>query len=197
MSRPYVQTLPIAEVVSHSELITLAALAPRTASATGTAVFDMSIFRRLILVCDITASLTDAPDTLDAYVDVSLDNSIWLNAIHFTQQPGNGAPRREFAILDPAAPGAVVINATTDADAGVVRPAAWGPLRAGMLGHRGLGRCQLQPHVQHYRLRAGLIMPPTRPGFPTGIARGPLPPRPASTNILPAAASPARSRRHR
>src|SRR3989304_1986963 len=109
------------------EDFTLAASAARTvvAGATGTPVVFNGGRRRFVVLLDITASATEAGDTLDVYVDV-LIGATWINAVHFTQQAGDGAAKKEFAILDPAAPGTAVINVTTDASSGVVRPAAFG-----------------------------------------------------------------------
>lgn len=111
----------------QGEVITLAALTARTAGANGTAVYVGGERKRFIVVNRITVSAHEAGDTLDVYVDVSLDNSIWHNAIHFTQQAGNGAARTEYAVLDPSNPGTSVINVTTDAAAAAVRPALFGP----------------------------------------------------------------------
>lgn len=104
----------------------LAASAPRSASGTGDAVI-VEGWRRAMIVNPITASATDAGDTLDVYIDVSPDGGVtWVNAVHFTQQAGNGAARREIAVLDPSNPGTSVINVTSDAAAAAVRPAVWG-----------------------------------------------------------------------
>jgi hypothetical protein len=86
-------------------------------------------FEKALILLDITASATDAGDTLDVYVDVSLDNSTWINAVHFTQQAGNGAAKKEFAILNQHAPAAdpdAVLDYTADVAAAVVRPEAMG-----------------------------------------------------------------------
>jgi hypothetical protein len=65
---------------------------------------------------------------LDVFVDVLAPDAVtWLNAIHFAQQAGNGAAKKEFAVLDPTNPGAVIIDVTSDAASGVVRPALFGP----------------------------------------------------------------------
>lgn len=104
--------------------LTLAASAARTAGANGTAVAAHDVSRLLVLL-DITASATDAGDTLDVYVDVSPDNSTWLNAIHFTQQAGNGAACKQFAVLDTAT-AVTVTDVTSDAAAGAVRPGLFG-----------------------------------------------------------------------
>ena len=111
----------------QGETITLAASAARTAGANGTAVYVGGERRRFIIVNAITNSDTDAGDTLDVYVDCSLDNTTWYNAVHFTQQAGNGAARTEYAVLDPSNPGTSVINVTTDAAAAAVRPGLFGP----------------------------------------------------------------------
>lgn len=107
-------------------VITLAASAARTSSASGDGV-DVTGFRRAVILCDITASATAAGDTLDVYIDVlGPDGTTWLNAVHYTQQAGNGAARKEFAVLDPSSPGTSVINVTSDAAAAAVRPSLFG-----------------------------------------------------------------------
>jgi len=111
----------------QGEIITLAAAAARTASANGTAVYVGGERRRHLILCAITASLHEAGDTLDVYIDFSLDNLTWYNAVHFTQQAGNGAARTEYAVLDPSNPGVAVVNVTADAAAAAVRPALFGP----------------------------------------------------------------------
>jgi hypothetical protein len=113
--------------LTQGETITLAASAARTAGANGTAVYIGGERKRYIVVNAITASATAAGDTLDVYVDFSLDNVTWYNAVHFTQQAGNGAARTEYAVLDPTTPGTSVVNVTTDAAAAAVRPALFGP----------------------------------------------------------------------
>lgn len=112
----------------QGETITLFAAAARTVGANvASATFDLGGERkRFSIVHNITASATDAGDTLDCFVDFSIDGVVWYNAVQFTQQAGNGAARIEFATLDPTTPGAVVVDVTADAGAGVVRPAVFG-----------------------------------------------------------------------
>lgn len=113
--------------VAEGTLFTLAASAARTAGASGTAVV-VGGWRRAIVELSITASATDAGDTLNVFVDVlAPDGVTWLNAVHFTQQAGNGAAAKEYAVLDPANPGTSVIAVTSDAASGAVRPALFGP----------------------------------------------------------------------
>ncbi len=118
-------------VMHAGSSMTLAASAARVASGNGASAFVGGEHKRFIVVNAIMASATAAGDTADVYVDFSLDGTTWYNAVHFTQQAGNGAARPEYAVLDPSAPGAVTIDVTTDAASGVTRPSLFGPyLRA-------------------------------------------------------------------
>lgn len=112
--------------LNQGELITLAASAARTTGANGTAVFVGGERVSLAFLLDITASATAAGDTLDVYVDVSFDGTTWINAIHFTQQAGNGAAKKEYAMLTASGQAAAVTVVTADAASGVVRPDVWG-----------------------------------------------------------------------
>ncbi len=93
--------------------------------------FDLGDWYKMLVVLHITASATDAGDTLDVYIDVSLDQVEWWNAVHFTQQAGNGAAVRELAVLYPGTPDASDPHAvkviTADAAAAAVRPQLGGP----------------------------------------------------------------------
>lgn len=107
--------------------LTLAASAARTANGNGTAVTGLGGYRRFMALLSVTASATDAGDTLDVYVDVSPDGgTTWINAIHFAQQAGNGAAKKEIAALEPTTPGTDVVAVTSDAAAGKVRPGVSG-----------------------------------------------------------------------
>lgn len=79
---------------------------------------------RILVILSITASATEAGDTLDVYLDVSWDNSTWVNAIHFPQQAGNASAKKHVAALMGAAystdPDATM-DITSDLAAGVVR----------------------------------------------------------------------------
>lgn len=51
---------------------------------------------------NLTAAATDAADTLDVYVDTSMDGgTLWINIIHFTQLLGNGGAKRETMAINP------------------------------------------------------------------------------------------------
>jgi hypothetical protein len=100
--------------------------ATTTAGTNSTAVVLGGYWRRAVVVLDHTASGFDAADTLDVYVDLSLDGSKWINAVHFTQKAGNAAASTEFAIIDPSNPGTDTVVATSDAAAAKVRPSVFG-----------------------------------------------------------------------
>ena len=110
----------------------LASMAARTAAGAtlpdGTDYPFLGQITRAAVVLDITASASDAADVLDVYVDVSLDLGItWINAIHFTQQAGNGAAAREYALLALDMGNTNTVTVTSDATAGDVRPTVLGP----------------------------------------------------------------------
>lgn len=114
-------------MVAAQQTFTLRASAAQTVgTVTGTATTGMGHYKRYIVLLDITASATEAGDTLDVYIDVSPDGTAWLNAIHFTQKAGNTVAIKEYAVLDATNPGAVVIDVTADAASGVTRPSIFG-----------------------------------------------------------------------
>lgn len=112
----------------QGETITLAASAARTADGSGTWVYVGGERSKFLFHLDITASATDAGDTLDVFIDVSLDGTNSAgNAVHFTQQAGNGAAAAEIAVLDATNPGTATVVVTADAAAAAVRPGLFGP----------------------------------------------------------------------
>ena len=104
------------------ELITETGL---DASLTGDT-FACGLAKRIVVVCSVANASTDAEDTLDNYIDMSIDGSVWYNVIHFTQTVGTDADIVETAILDASNPGTDVVDITTECVAGKVRPASAG-----------------------------------------------------------------------
>lgn len=111
----------------QGEGVTLLSSAARgaTAGTNGTAVALQGERRRFVFLLDVTAAATDVTDTLDVYIDAQV-GSTFVNAIHFTQCTGTGGAKKYFAVLDASNPGTSVIDVTSDAAAGAVRPALFG-----------------------------------------------------------------------
>lgn len=114
--------------LTNGEAFTLLSAAARTESAnTGATegwVYLGGERGKLVLLLDITASATDAGDTLDVYIDVSLTGTqVDGTAIRFTQQAGNGSATRQLAILSDAVSfGTSVIPTSSAPGSGSVRP---------------------------------------------------------------------------
>ena len=111
-----------------AQTITLFPSATRVTAVANSAgtTFNTDWSERMLVLLDLTATAGAAGDVLDVYVDVSLDGTKWLNAVHFTQLAGNAAAMSAYAILDPTTPGTSPIVTTSDAGSGVVRPSAFG-----------------------------------------------------------------------
>lgn len=113
---------------------TLFASATRTAAVAnsrGTAVTDLARIRRAVLVLDVTAMGGAAGDVLDVYVDVSLDGSTWMNAVHFPQIAGNAAAQKHYAVLAATNVAATTFNVSADCAAGVTKPYLFGAQMSG------------------------------------------------------------------
>lgn len=117
--------------LQQGEAITLFASAVRaaaTAGTNGTAVYVGGERRRFLWLLSLTNAAAAAGDTLDVYVDYSLDNTTYYNGVHFTQILGNGADTLAyFTVCDPTAGLAADVNVTADAAVNTTRPALFGP----------------------------------------------------------------------
>ena len=93
--------------------------------------FDLGDWNAMLVILNITASATDAGDTLDVFLDISFDQVTWLNAVHFTQQAGNNGVVQELAVLYPGHPDASDPHATkiitADGASAEVRPQLGAP----------------------------------------------------------------------
>ncbi len=76
------------------ENLVLLASAARTETGTGDAVLLPDGFEVLVLQCELTAAATDVGDTLDVFVQTTIDGTTWLDIAHFTQMLGNGGAKR-------------------------------------------------------------------------------------------------------
>lgn len=81
---------------------------------------------------NVTAAATAAGDTLDVYVDTSMDSgTTWINIVHFTQVLGNGGAKRETMTINPSGNvGTAPINTAADAASAGVRHILGGQFRA-------------------------------------------------------------------
>lgn len=85
-------------------------------------------WKELLVQLDVTAAATDATDTLDCYIDTSIDGGTkWVNIIHFTQVLGNGGAKTFVACVKNDNPGSSAVFAvTSDAAAGATRQIGFG-----------------------------------------------------------------------
>lgn len=79
-------------------MITLLASEARTSSSTAS-VPDaiarvIAASKRGLFLLDLTAAATDVGDTLDVYIQSSVDGTTWDDFIHFTQMLGNGGAKK-------------------------------------------------------------------------------------------------------
>ena len=105
--------------------LTLRASGAQTAASETATINTPSNFTDATFILDVTALATQTADHLDVYIDVTPDDgSTWLNAIHFTQQDGDGSAAKYVAKLSKGQllndPDAELV-VTTDAAESVVR----------------------------------------------------------------------------
>lgn len=65
----------------------------QTATGTGAAVV-LDGYEVLLFQLEVTAAATAAGDTLDVFVQTTIDGTTWLDAVHFAQVLGNGGTKR-------------------------------------------------------------------------------------------------------
>lgn len=79
--------------------IVLLASAARTTTGTGDPV-TLEGFLALVLQLEVTSAATEADDTLDVYLQTTLDDGAsWVDVYHFTQVLGNGGAKKYFGKL--------------------------------------------------------------------------------------------------
>jgi len=114
----------------QGETITLFASAARTTAAAnvaGTAVYIGGERRRYIFILDVTAAADAAGDTLDVYIDWSLDNTTYYNGAHFTQVLGNGGAVAYYTVFDATTGTTADVAVTADQAANATVPTLFGP----------------------------------------------------------------------
>ena len=85
-------------------------------------------WEQLIVQLDVTAAATDVGDTLDVYIDMSIDGGTkWVNVLHFTQVLGNGGAKTFMGVIKNDNPGtSAVFDVSSDAGAGNTRQIGFG-----------------------------------------------------------------------
>lgn len=98
-----------------------------TAGTNGTGVFIGGERRRYIFLLTVSAAATDVTDTLDVYIDWSLDDSTYYNGGHFTQCTGTGGAKTYYAVFDATTGTTAGVDVTTDQAANTFKPTLFGP----------------------------------------------------------------------
>lgn len=99
----------------------LQASGAQTTTGTGTAVVGFPVnLRTIAFELDVTAAATAAGDTLDVFVQAMVDQTNWVDVVHFTQVLGNGGAKRHFVNISTSQAVAMFENASSLA-AGSVR----------------------------------------------------------------------------
>lgn len=77
-------------------LATVTTDAGAATNATTAAVNLPGMVNGIAFELDVTAAATDAADTLDVYVQTTLDGTNYIDVVHFTQCLGNGGAKRHI-----------------------------------------------------------------------------------------------------
>jgi hypothetical protein len=126
-----IKTLPddsLSKFVQLASVITPGTTTARNAAASTGVVYNnlLSKVSTATFICKLTAAATEAGDTLDVFVDLSLDTVTWFNGIHFTQMLGNGGAKTFVASICFPTAGVANIDVTSDAAAAATRN-LWAP----------------------------------------------------------------------
>lgn len=70
--------------------------AARTVTGIGDEI-ELDGFEVLAFELDVTAAATEVGDTLDVFVQTTVDGTTWVDIVHFTQILGNGGAKRYFS----------------------------------------------------------------------------------------------------
>lgn len=81
------------------EAVAIQASGVQTTTGTGSAVKLPYEFKAVTFELDVTAAATAVGDTLDVTIQTKVDQTNWVDAVHFTQVLGNGGAKRYLATL--------------------------------------------------------------------------------------------------
>ena len=113
----------------QGEVITLQAAVTSgdTVGTNGTGVYIGGERRRYIFILNVTAAATAAGDTLDVYIDWSMDDTTYFNGAHFTQVLGNGGAVAFYTVFDADGGVTADVDVTADQAANATVPSLFGP----------------------------------------------------------------------
>ncbi len=128
------QVLQVYPADRSSQFVTLlSTITPGTTTARGAALSTGQTYRNLLskfevatFMLNVISATTEAGDTLDVFIDLSLDTVTWFNGIHFTQVLGNGGAKIFVAQLTFPTAAVADINVTADGAANSARN-LWAP----------------------------------------------------------------------
>ena len=105
---------------SYSAVITADAVDVTPATGVWTGLYS---HRTATFEYHLTAATTEVADTLDVFIDTSLDGgTTWINIVHFAQSTGTSEPDRFVAVVAPEASVMTApVDVAADAAAGAVR----------------------------------------------------------------------------
>ncbi len=116
--------------LQQGEAITLFAAAARSTAAVneaGTAVYIGGERDRFVFILNVTAATDAAADTLDVFIDWSLDNTTWFNGAHFTQVLGNGGAVAYYTVFDARTGTTADVAVSADQAVSTTVPTLFGP----------------------------------------------------------------------
>lgn len=111
----------------------MAILVPsNTVTSSGNAPINLSLPESVVFQLNVTAAATAAGDTLDVYLQSSVDGTTWDDFVHFTQVLGNGGAKRFIAQWNSRIAPTAALHAATDGSlaAGVAQGPVGSTLRA-------------------------------------------------------------------
>ena len=115
------------QLVNLANVTTAGAAILRAAGLQATKMNLLSTYNVAVFMLTVTPLAgAEAGDTLDIYVDLSLDGNTYFNAVHFTQVIGTGGVIKFVAQLTHPSAAVADINVTSDAAANAVRN-LWAP----------------------------------------------------------------------
>lgn len=111
--------LPVDQQGRDEQATELLASAARTADGNGSAVSGLGKYSKLFFELDVTAAATEAGDTLDVFIQTTIDGTNWIDVVHFTQCTGDGGAKRYIAKINASLAETMFENGTALAESAV------------------------------------------------------------------------------